>query len=788
MSHLEKKILDTLGHPDYKPAPAPVMARKLNVPKARMREFRETLEVLIAEGKVRQTPDGLLKPRAAAGLVQGMIKKTAAGAGFLIPHKTAPGDRLPPGADPRSNDVYIAAHDLGDAQTGDEVLVQLHSDGGRAGKRRGRVVEILQRSTRTFVGIYIEQDEQGFVQVDGTTLNEPVYVGDPGAKGARAGDKVVFEMVRFPSHARGGEGVVTKVLGPRGEPGVDTLSIIHEFALPDDFPEEVHADARTQAEAFREDELGGRLDLTNLTIVTIDPVDARDFDDAISLSRSGDGHWHLGVHIADVAHFVRPGSALDREAYRRGTSVYLPDRVLPMLPELISNSLASLQQGKVRFTKSALMEFSPEGVPLHTRFANSAIRVTKRFAYEEVMPIINNPERHKARVGVKVRQLLARMYELAMLLRARRFALGALELSLPEVKIDFDKQGRVSGAHVVPHDPSHQVIEEFMLAANMAAATALDDNGLPFLRRVHADPDEAKLRSLAEFVSALGYPLKRYQSRMELQRLLDQVRGTAHTHAVNYAFLRSLKQAEYSPEPIGHYALAAGNYCHFTSPIRRYPDLTVHRLLDRLAARKDLPHPGESELLVMGEHCSRTERRAEQAERELVKVKLLTYMSHRIGDEFEAIVTGVQEWGFFCQAIEVPAEGLVHVSTLDDDHYYFEAAAHQLTGRRSGRQYRLGAKVRVVVAHVDVDRRQLDFRLAGSRSARTMGQRGRVEPAPGLPVQAARVVPSGGRPGGGSTERGRRGHAFPPGGRPVHPSGSPRKHRNRRGRHRRRRR
>src|SRR5262249_44350074 len=274
-------------------------------------------------------------------------------------------------------------------------------------------------------------------------------------------------------------------------------------------------------------------------------------------------------------------------------------------------------------------------------------------------------------------------------------------------------------------------------------------------------------------------------SRADLQRLLDQVRGTPHTHAVNYAFLRSLKQAEYSPEPIGHYALAAGNYCHFTSPIRRYPDLTVHRLLDRLALRQDLPFPGESELVVTGQHCSRTERRAEQAERELVKVKLLTYMSHRVGDEFEAIVTGVQDWGFFCQAVEVPAEGLVHVSTLDDDQYYFEAAAHQLTGRRSGRQYRLGARVRVVVAHVDVDRRQLDFRVAGSRSARSVKHRERVETAPGLPVQAARVVPSGGRLG-----MSRFGARQPAGRPPGRSAGSPTRHdrkRHKKGRRRRRR-
>lgn len=722
MSQFEHMILATLGKRKSVPVTAAVLARDLNVTKKRMHEFRRVVAELVAAGRIRETEAGLIGARSGARLVQGTIKKTAGGSGFLIPHKKVPSPAT--AADPRAGDIFIAPHELGDAQTGDEVLVQLHDGGGRAGRERGKVVEILQRSTRTFVGTYLEQDDQGFVQVDGTTLNDPVSVGDPGAKGARPGDKVVFEMVRFPSHARGGEGVLTKVLGPRGEPGVDTLSIIHEFGLPDEFPEEVHAEARLQAELFREDELDGRLDLTAETIVTIDPVDARDFDDAISLTRSDDGNWHLGVHIADVAHFVRPGSVLDREAYRRGTSVYLPDRVLPMLPEVISNSLASLQQGKVRFTKSALIEFSAEGVPLHFEFAHSAIKVTKRFAYEEVMPIVNNPEKHKARLSGKVRQLLTWMHQLAMILRARRFAQGALELTMPEVKIDFDKEGRVSGAHVVPHDPSHQIIEEFMLAANMAVATALDDKGIPFLRRAHADPDEVKLRALAQFTTSLGYPLKRFQSRSDLQRLLNQVHGTPHMHAVNYAFLRSLKQAQYSPEPIGHYALAAENYCHFTSPIRRYPDLTVHRLIDRLVTSKASgAFPGFVELTAMGEHCSRTERRAEQAERELVKVKLLTYMSSRIGDEFDAVITGVQDWGFFCQGIQVPAEGLVHVSTLDDDYYTYDAAHHVLEGRRAGRQYRLGSPVRVVAAHVEVDRRQLDFRLAGSRSAQGLRER-----------------------------------------------------------------
>jgi len=437
------------------------------------------------------------------------------------------------------------------------------------------------------------------------------------------------------------------------------------------------------------------------------------------------------VHIADVSHFVRPGSALDAEAYLRGTSVYLPDRVLPMLPETISNHLASLQQGKIRYTISALLEFTPEGVPVAADFARSAIRVCRRFAYEEIMPILEHPERPAPNVSAKVRGLLFRMHDLAMRLRARRFAGGALELDLPEVKIDFDRSGKVRGAHLARHDESHQIIEEFMLAANVAVATALADRGVPFLRRVHEDPDLEKLRALAEFATSLGYPLKRFQSRVDLQRLLDRVRDTPHRQAVNYALLRSLKQAHYTSEELGHYALAVQNYCHFTSPIRRYPDLTVHRLIGKLIdGTLEEAVMGETELLAAGEHCSRTERRAEQAERELVKVKLLTYMADRVGEEFAAVITGVQEFGFFCQVLEVPAEGLVHVSSLADDFYDFDRAGNALVGRRRGNRHQLGDTVRVVVAHVDVDRRQLDFRLVGAAPARAREQ---LEPRGGRP-------------------------------------------------------
>ena len=327
-----------------------------------------------------------------------------------------------------------------------------------------------------------------------------------------------------------------------------------------------------------------RLDLTGATIITIDPVDARDFDDAISLEMQGNGHWRLGVHIADVSHFVRPRSALDREAYNRATSVYLPDRVLPMLPEIVSNGLASLQPGKVRYTKSVFMDFSPDGVRTHTEYHSAAIRSAKRLTYEQVDEFLADREGWRTKLDAPVYDLLSRMHTLAMMLRKRRLKHGSLVLSMREVKIDLDKQGRVSGAHVVVDTESHQVIEEFMLAANEAVAEVLFGKNIPFLRRVHDAPSPLKLRNLTEFVKELGFPVDTLYSRFDIQHLLDDVKDRPEEYALNYAVLRSMQRAVYSPAGEGHYALASECYCHFTSPIRRYPDLTIHRLLDDLFA------------------------------------------------------------------------------------------------------------------------------------------------------------------------------------------------------------
>jgi len=703
MPDLQEKILATVGRRSYQPLKPKALARKLGVPQSRYAAFRQVLRELIKQRRLEIGKNHTVQPTRPHGTVTGVYRATTSGFGFLRPH---PVDGV---AGP---DVFIPEGRALDAVTGDEVLVRITRKPNRPDLGpTGEVLQVLERATHHFVGTYFERDSQGYVRVDGTVFSHSIYVGDPGAKGARSEDKVVFEMLRFPTPEDRGEGVITEVLGPRGQPGVDTLSIIRAFGLPDQFPQEALDEARRQAAAFREDDLDGREDFTADTVVTIDPADARDFDDAVALVQdSRSKHWLLGVHIADVSHFAAPGGALDHEARKRGTSVYLPQRVLPMFPEIISNSLASLQQGKVRYVKSALIDFTPAGQRTEARFANAAIRVRRRFTYDQVSAIL---EAGGTAPGIEpdVLALLLRMRDLAMVLRRRRLRRGALELNMPATELEYDDQGRVTGAHFAKHDVSHQIIEEFMLAANEAVAEHLAGLGVPFLRRAHPAPDPAKLEAFAGFARILGYKIDRDTDRFALQRVLEKSAGRPDAYAVHYALLRSLKQAVYSPEEEGHYALASHSYCHFTSPIRRYPDLTVHRLLDRWL-RTGRAGSDEAELAALGEHCSKTERRADMAERELIKLKLLTYLSQRIGLELDVVITGVADYGFFGQAEELPVEGLVHVSTLTEDYYAYDEDSHSLIGRRSKRRYRLGDKVRVSVVRVDLQRRQLDFRVS----------------------------------------------------------------------------
>ena len=701
---LERAILDFVHRPDYRPLKPRQIAKRLNFSKEAMEQARKIVKQLVKRGELAYGAQHLVKPVTSeqGSRVTGIFRRVEQGHGYVTPRR----------GDGQANaDFYIPAKESRDASTGDLVLVQLAGKirRGRRVQQQGFIVEIIERDTHRFVGTYFESGGEGFVDVDGALFRNSIAVGDPGAKGARPDDKVVFEMIRFPSHYFDGEGAIVQVLGARGEPGVDTLSVIHEYQLPDAFGDDVLDEARRVVDAFDES-LEGREDLSDETIITIDPVDARDFDDAISLERDETGQWTLGVHIADVSHFVQPGSLLDREARNRATSVYLPDRVLPMLPEAISNGVASLQPDRLRYALSVFLHMTAEGALVEAVVKKTAIRSCRRFTYEEVDGFLENRATWKKKLEPPVFELLGRMHELAMVLRRRRAERGALELSLRELAIDLDQDGRVVGAHRVENTESHQIIEEFMLAANEAVADLLDRKGWSFLRRVHPLPDDAKLQMLSEFVGELGYKTDGLTDRFELQSLLAAVEGKPEQAAVNFAVLRSMKQAIYSPAVDGHYALAAEHYCHFTSPIRRYPDLTVHRLLERVLTGGKPPDGGD-ELVVLAQHCSDRERRAEEAERELKKTKLLAYLSDHVGDRMPGLIVGVERFGFFVEGVDLPAQGLVHVATLTDDRYRFDRSSHSLVGFRRGNVFRLGDRVTVEVAQVDVHRRELDFRL-----------------------------------------------------------------------------
>ncbi|MCA8986121.1 MAG: ribonuclease R [Planctomycetaceae bacterium] len=701
---VDAKLLEYLSLPNYEPMTVKSLAKKLGYKKKVRDKVDQAVERLVTEGKVQVDPQGLVHPTNKSHALRGILRKVSTGNGYVILQEPKPAHL--------TEDLFIDRRDLGDAQTGDEVAVVLLKRRRSNGQQCGRIIEVIQRATNRFVGTYFEEDGQGYVFVDGKNYEEAIWVGDPGAKGARLDDKVVIEMIRFPTQYAVGEAVLIEVLGARGQAGVDTLSIIHEYGLPTEFSLEAVQQAAHLMEKFDEKNLEGRMDLTHDPIVTIDPATARDFDDAISLTETENGHFHLGVHIADVSHFVQPNTPLDRDAYIRGTSVYLPTRVIPMLPEVLSNGLASLQEGRVRFVKSVFIEFNPEGIPVDVRFANSAIKVRKRFSYEQVMDFLLHPENHPE-LEVAVSTLLLRMQKLARILRSRRFSRGALELSMPEIVLQFNAEGRVAGAEEAVNDESHQIIEEFMLAANIAVATELNARGVQFLRRIHPPPSPEKVQAFQKFIESLGLELPQAQSRESLQELLDQTAGTPLQRSVHFSFLRSLQQAEYSPEEMGHYALAADDYCHFTSPIRRYPDLTIHRIIDRLILRGE-KYGGESyeHLMKAGLHCSETERRAERAERELKRLKLLEYMEQFIGKEFDAVVTGVEKFGLFCQCLQVPAEGMIHISDLSDlDQFYYDRDARCLVGKGTNLRLRLGLLVRIRIVHVDLDRRELDMKL-----------------------------------------------------------------------------
>ncbi len=829
------EYLDAL--PQRQPVDIADTMAALNIPAEQQGEFRAAAQQLAAAGRLVYTPArGALSLPPPGQTVTGRYHQTQRGFGFIAPET------------PNSNgDLFIAAGDNMDALSGDRVVARVVQrekyDATGAGKPRrvsGRIIEILNRGTNRCVGTLEREHKRWFVTPDGTIFRSQISVADAGAKNAVVGDKVVVEVLRFQQGQQTAQGVIVEVLGPHGDPDVELKAVLRKYDLPETFPPEVTEQARRAAQEFDVNAYPDREDLTEEIIATIDPDDARDFDDAISLRvfphdgpapmhdsddpstlLNGGGRvaFELGVHIADVASFVPVESALDLEARQRGNSVYFPRHVVPMLPELLSNGVCSLQENQPRLTKSAFISYDSHGRVLAERFANTIIRSRKRLTYREAQLIIDDatgaakpytkglldspPNPNIPAAPEPVRQLLVNMDRLARAIRRRRLEQGMIVLDLPEVELVMDVDGRVIDAKPEDDAFTHTIIEMFMVEANEAVARFLTRRRLPVLRRIHPEPDAISSAQVRQFVAVSGQKLPAKLDRHVIQGLLDSVRGTPVAYAVHLSILKTFSTAEYSPLELGHYALASENYAHFTSPIRRYADLVIHRALQSIlggregkhdagghagghaGARHGAQNPAESFahdgaapptpdatvknvlmpktlgnvpnyalLLQLGKHLSFTERRAQDAERDLRAVKVLQFLAQHAGDALDGVVTGVTGFGIFVQSSRFLVEGLIRMTDLPDDYWIFDEASGSLRGERSGRRIALGDRAKVQIVAVNVAARRLDLRLLehGPREGGAQGLR-KFQPR-NSPKPVRRHEGSEGRPG--EHPRGRR--------------------------------
>jgi ribonuclease R len=698
---MEQKILELLGRRDYAPLNAPGLLRQLGLPRHELRALERVLGQLERAGQVARIKTGnRYALPSEADLVPGRIRINRQGTGLLQPD------------DPKNQVIRIPHDATSTALHGDHVLVRRDilprvRRGQAPGETTGRVVRILERARTQLVGTLQRGRSLLYVIPDDPRIPQDVYVPAPHDVGrpAREGDKVVVELREWKSRHANPEGEIVEVLGAPDAEGVDMLSVIRQYSLPLHFPNRVLREARSFGHEVRSTELAGRTDCRNDPVVTIDPDDAKDFDDAISLEPADSGRWKLCVHIADVSHYVRPGSALEKEAAQRGNSTYLVDRVIPMLPEDLSNELCSLKPRVERLTKCAEFLLSAEGVVLKTRFYSAVIRSQHRYSYKEVLSLLQRkPEDHLER-------MLHAANALAQKLRRARFKAGSLDLDFPDTKIRLDERGRIARIEPVQNDVSHQLIEEFMLLANEAVAARLMNLKRPALYRIHEAPDNRRLQEYRQEVLSHHIPCGNLTNRHEVQRLLGRLNGLAIGAALKIGFLRSLMRARYALEPLGHYGLAKKRYTHFTSPIRRYADLVVHRAL--------FGPPGQAltagSLKEVAAHISETERNSDDAERDSKTVKLFAFLISQIRSgrlqRYKALVTDVRNFGFFVDVPDLGLGGLVPLSGLSDDIYRFDSVRSQLIGRRSRRVIRLGDRFDVEVAKVDTFKRQVDFRL-----------------------------------------------------------------------------
>jgi ribonuclease R len=684
-------------------------AARLSPPARRRAGAR--LAALETAGRLVRTRGRRWTLPARLDLVTGRLQVNRAGFGFCIPD------------DPDAGDVYVPARALRPAMHGDRVLVQV-APGHRRGRSEGRIVRVVERGTTRLVGVLHHGRTTSVLVPQEQRITVPVLVPHGADGGARDGDMVVAELVRWPGIATEAEARVTIVLGPATDPRVETDAVIHAHGLPLDFPPDVAAAARRLPAAVGPGQAAGRLDLRALPIVTIDGENARDFDDAILVERRGAG-WRLTVAVADVAAYVPAGGPLDAEARARGTSVYFPDRVVPMLPEQLSNGIASLRPGEDRLAKAVRIDFDRDGVPNATRFDDAVIRSAARLTYTQVrQALADHDPTVRAALGALVAPLETAA-ELSERLTARRLARGAIDFDLPEPEILLDLRGRPESIVRAERSLAHRMIEEFMLAANEAVARELTRRGLPFLHRVHEAPPPEGVDELARFLEGFGLRLRRVEGRATpaaFARVLRDVAGRPEERLVNTVLLRSMQQARYAAAAGGHFGLATDCYTHFTSPIRRYPDLIVHRVLDvALHARGQVP----PDLAAIAEESSRRERVAMEAEREIVQLKKIQLMHDKVGRRYGGFVSGVAPFGLFVELTDVFVEGLIHVGTLADDFYEHVEGQHTLRGRRTRRTFRVGDPVQVEVAGVSIERRQIDFTLIEAEPRRTHGWRKR---------------------------------------------------------------
>ena len=697
----KKIIYEFICDEFYVPMKLKELAMLLQVPKDQRDELKAVMDSLEAEGKVHVTQKGKYIKGEAKHL-RGIFQANARGFGFV----TVEGE---------PEDIFIGEEDMGGAMQGDEVEVAITK--APAGRRReGKILKIVNRGTQRLVGYYQSRKNFGFVVPDNERILQDIFVPAEQSKGAVTGHKVVVELTSYGGERKKPEGRIVEILGHANDPGVDILSIVKAYDLPIEFPEKVLNQAERVAKPVTGADMAGRKDVRDWQTVTIDGEDAKDLDDAITLTKEGD-NYILGVHIADVTNYVQENSALDREALKRGTSVYLADRVIPMLPHVLSNGMCSLNAGEDRLALSCIMTVDSKGNVIDHQIAETVVNVDERMSYTSVKKILEEHDEEECRRYQTLIPMFELMKELSEILRNRRHKRGAIDFDFPESKMVLDEDGTPLEIKAYDRNVATKIIEDFMLLANETVAEEYFWQEIPFVYRVHEAPDEEKMKKLITFIQNFGYTMhvpKGQEIRpKEVQKLLDKIEGSQEEAMISRLTLRSMKQAKYSPDNDGHFGLATKYYTHFTSPIRRYPDLQIHRIIkDNLRGRMTESRRAHYAKILteVTMQASSLERRADEAERETVKLKKVQYMKKFYGEEFEGVISGITKWGLY---VELPntVEGLVHVANMMDDHYDYDETHFQMVGVHTGRRYELGQKVKVRVTGCDTIARTIDFEL-----------------------------------------------------------------------------